>query len=281
MWLAVGGLLVLAACSGNKKDGPRPSNPFKDGSKPQLTQRDLKLEAAGLYRQAREALESSDYASATLRYDQIAQRFPFTEYATQAELEKVYSLHKTLDADGALLAADRFIKEHPRHPAVDYVQYLKGLAQYERDLGLLDAIGVDNSKEDPTFARRSFEQFGLLLQKYPNSKYVGDARLRMVFLRNRLASHDLSIVKFYLRRGAYLAAAKRAENIVATYPGAPASLEALQAMITAYEKLGLTEQAADSRSLLLAQKDERPAAVVPSNPEADSLFNRLVKKLGS
>src|SRR5690606_37219149 len=100
--------------------------------------------------------------------------------------------------------------------------------------------------------RRSFDDFGLLVHRYPDSPYVADARARMIHLRNRLAQHELTIVDYYMRRGAYVAAAKRAEQIVMQYPGAPAALNALVSLEQSYEALGLETQAADARKLRAA-----------------------------
>ncbi|MFP5307452.1 MAG: outer membrane protein assembly factor BamD, partial [Gammaproteobacteria bacterium] len=114
---------------------------------------------------------------------------------------------------------------------------------------LRDALGFDTSRRDTSGLRRSFDDFSLLIQRYPQSPYAGDARARMIYLRNRLASHELTVVEYYIRRGAFVAAAKRAEQIVAQYPGAPATVRALSLLQESYEALGLPDQAADARKL--------------------------------
>jgi outer membrane protein assembly factor BamD len=242
--------LLFAACSSNPDQLP-PTNPFHPE---QQSARELKLEASALYKAARDSLNASDFQTAINRYNQIAVRYPFTEYAIQAQLEKVYALYRNYQQDDSLTEADRFLREHPRHPSADYVQYIKGLANFDRDSGLAGFLGMDTSKQDVSFARKSFDDFSLLVQKYPASRYAGDARSRMVFLRNRIADHEMYVVRFYMRRGAYVAAAKRAEQVVEQYPGAPATLEALQSMQTAYREMGLENQAADAEKLLAAQE---------------------------
>lgn len=266
--LVLAAALGLGACSSNpnKPRAERPENPFKYGGiqeagAKQVTQRDLKLEAGALYALARKSLESGDYADASLRYAALSERYPFTEYATQSQLERVYSLSKEFKPDEALSAADRFLREHPRHPRADYVQYLKGVINSEREEGLLESLRfLDNTKSDTTSQRRAFDEFAVLLQKYPASAYNADARQRMTYLRNRMASHDLHVVRYYLKRGAYLAAAKRAEQVVGLYPGAPATVEALAALSTSYRELGLTQQAADA-SALYQQQARAPKAI--------------------
>ena len=162
----------LSACSSDAKKDPgyRPKNPFaKDTSNDPfsknaaVSERELKLEADKVYRIARGALESSDFTEAMLRYDLLAERYPFTEYATQAELEKIYVLNRDYKPDEALSAADRFLREHPRHPRADYVQYLKGVIQSERDKGLTDSLPIDPSKKDVGNLRKAYDDFALLV----------------------------------------------------------------------------------------------------------------------
>lgn len=245
----------------------------KDGM-PELSQREMRMQAGELYKLARESLDASDFQAAIDRYTQLSLRFPFTEYATQGELEKIYALYRSYDPDRATSAADRFLREHPRHPAVDYVQYLKGLINETRDQSLNEilSLGDSASKGDVSSEQRAFDEYSLLVQKYPNSKYVGDARLRMIALRNRIAEHELHVVRFYVSRGAYLAAAKRAEQIIAQYPGAPATYEALSMLETCYRQAGLTQQAEDARRLLAAQP---PRQVANATHSDDGWFRRL------
>ena len=265
-------LSMLSACSSNdpKEPGYRPKNPFAKsdrnvpgGPKPAVTEQELKLEAERLYRVARGALEASDFAEATLRYDLISERYPFTEYATQAELEKIYVLHRDFKTDEALTAADRFLREHPRHPRADYVLYLKGVIQMERDQGLAELLPIDQDTKDVGNQRKAYDEFALLIQKYPSSRYNEDARARMMHLRNRIAANEMHVVGFYLKRGAWLAAAKRAELIIAQYPGAPATLDALQSMERSYRELGLTQEADDAARTLAAQRGGMTLAVAP------------------
>jgi outer membrane protein assembly factor BamD len=244
--------LTLAAC-GSDDDLPQ-SNPFR-GAK---SERELRLEADGLYKLARASLDSADFQGSIARYNAILLRFPFTDYATQAQLESIYAKYRAFDAEGATSTADRFLKEHPRHAAVDYVHYLKGLINFQRGESMLEGL-VDSSAQDVGYSRRAFDDFSLLTQRYPTSKYAGDARLRMVHLRNRIAAHELSIVRYYVRRGAFVAAARRAEKIVADYPGAPSTAEALTLLESSYRDAGLALQADEVRKL----REANPSVAVP------------------
>lgn len=272
---AFGSVAVLSGCSSTaEKDAVyRPKNPFAkgdrntpSGGKPAVTEQELKLEADKLYRVARGAMESSDFAEALLRYDLLAERYPFTEYATQGELERIYVLNRDFRPDEALSAADRFLREHPRHARADYVQYLKGVIQSERDKGLTDSLPIDPSRKDVGNLRKAYDEFALLIQKYPNSRYNEDARARMMDLRNRIASNEMHVVDFYTRRGAWLAAAKRAEQVIAQYPGAPATMDALRTLERSYRQLGLKQEAEDAARTLAAQKGGLTLAVAPLEP---------------
>ncbi|MGQ0587158.1 MAG: outer membrane protein assembly factor BamD [Gammaproteobacteria bacterium] len=244
--------LTLAACA---SDGDLPQdNPFRISK----SERELRLEAGGLYKLARRSLDSADYAGALERYNRIQLRYPFTDFATQAQLESIYARHRSFDADGAIGTADRFLKEHPRHAAVDYVYYLRGLVNFQRTESFLETL-VDSSQQDIGYARRAFDDFALLTQRYPKSRYLGDARMRMVYLRNRIAAHELSIVKYYVRRGAHIAAARRAEAIITDYPGAPATAEALVLLEGSYRDAGLMAQADEVRQV----REANPAVTVP------------------
>lgn len=250
---------VVAACSSDP-DRPTPANPFKSE---QTSAREQRLQAAGLYRLGREALESSDFTTAIQRYTQLSLRFPFTDYAVQGQVEKTYALYRNYQPDEALAEADRFLRDYPRHEHVAYVQYIKGLVNFDRDRGFSQAVGFDTTRRDTGNLRRSFDDFALLIQRYPNSPFVADARARMIYLRNRLAQHELTIVEYYMRRGAYVAAAKRAEQIVAQYPGAPATVEALGLLAESYSALDMDAQAADARKLRRAYLATAPKDAAP------------------
>lgn len=253
--------LALAACKGNPDKSAQPTderNPFKAA---QSSGREQRLEADKLYKLARQSLEASDFNAALLRYEQIQTRFPFTEYATQAQLEAIYAEYRDFKNEEALDSAERFLREYPRHPQAAYVQYLRGLTNYERGAQLLDFLpGVKPEEHDLVYQRKSFDDFALLIQKYPKSRYAADARQRMIALRNTLAAHEMAIAHYYDDRGAALSAAKRLERMLADYPGAPQSLEALEILEKSYRALGLNTQAEDASRMLALNRAAAPGA---------------------
>ncbi len=258
--LMVALVMSVAACSSNKKKG----GPIDNGEK---SEAQLKAEAALLYKVARRDMDSAEYQSAIAYYDQLSTRYPFTEIATQGEIEKVYALYRNMESDKALAAADRFMRDHPRNPSIDYVLYIKGLTSFYRDPSFSSMLGVSSYLGDVTSDRRAYDDFAMLLQRFPDSRFAGDARERMVFLRNKIALHELSVVKYYVKRGAAIAAAKRAEQIIAQYPGSPATYEALELMEASYRKAGLTQQADDAARVLAGQPAAaRESQLAPSTP---------------
>lgn len=253
-WLSFPALLMAvvvaftAGCTA-KDDRLDPNRPL-DYSK---SDEQLQLEAARFYVEARKALENQDYGRAERVYSFIAQRYPFTTFGTQSELDLIYVLYRSYEPDRALSAAERFLREHPRHLRADYVQYLKGLINSDRSSGFLTRLITNDFEFDMAYERQAFDDFSLLLRRFPQSPYVGDARNRMIFLRNRLAEHDYAIADFYYGRGAYVATAERCVNILQLYPGSPTSYKCLPLMEKSYRRLGLDAQADDAERMMTAQ----------------------------
>ncbi len=207
--------------------------------------------AEKLYGQAKDEMRSGNWNKASKLFEKLEARFPYGLYAQQAQLELAYTYFKDREPASATAACDRFIKLHPNHPNVDYAYYLKGLITFNDDLGLLGAIGSqDLTERDPKAARESFDSFKVLVQKVPNSKYAPDAIARMKYLVNAMASSEVHIARFYLRRGAYVAAANRAQTALLNYADAPATEEALAIMIDAYGKMGMNDLRDDAKRVL-------------------------------
>ena len=146
----------------------------------------------------------------------------------------------------ALAAVERFIRLHPNHPSVDYMYYLRGLANFNDKKGLFDFISnQDLTERDPKAARDAFEAFRQLIERFPNSKYAADASDRLKYLANAMAQYEIHVAHYYFKRGAYLAAINRAQVAITDYPGVPANKEALQILVMSYDALGMKELKAD------------------------------------
>lgn len=214
--------------------------------------------AARLYAEGKEALKNGYYDIAIEKFEQLETRYPFGEYAQQAQLEMAYAYYKSDNPVSAVAAAERFIKTYPRHPHVDYAYYLRGLANFAVGADFFDRfLKEDPARRDPRPARESFRHFAELVERFPDSPYAEDAMLRMLYLRNHLARHELHVARFYLRRGAYVAALNRSKHVLETYYQTPAVPDALVLMAEAYDKLGLERLAADTRRVLRLNYPDR------------------------
>jgi outer membrane protein assembly factor BamD len=165
----------------------------------------------------------------------------------------IYAYYRAGESESAIDAADTFIRENPTHPRIDYAWYLKGLTDFERLPNILEKwFRVDLNKRPPTEARRSFTSFQTVVEQYPNSDYAHDARRRMVYLRNRLADYEIRVARYYVGRGAYVAAAQRAKTTIEEFDGSPAVREALEILVDCYDHMELKELAAQTRQMYRA-----------------------------
>ncbi|MDP6374246.1 MAG: outer membrane protein assembly factor BamD [Pseudomonadales bacterium] len=213
-----------------------------------------------LYRNAQRYLRSGNYDQAISQLEVLEAQFPFGRYAEQAQLELIYARYQSYDIDAARTAADRFIRLHPQHKNVDYAYYLKGLGAFDRNRSMIDRVfTTDMSQRDTTSARESYADFAQLLTRFPTSQYAPDATQRMVYLRNLMASAEIHVADYYMRRGANIAAANRAQYVLENFPGAQATPDALLVLIEANYKLGLTDAANDHMRILSINYPEHPA----------------------
>ena len=207
--------------------------------------------ASRLYERAKEKLNNSDYEKAIKDLEDLVSRFPFGPYAQQAQLDIAYAYYKYDEADSAVAAADHFIKLYPRHPNVDYAYYVKGLAGFHRGIGNLERmLGQEASERDPRAARESLQHFSQLLKLFPDSKYAPDAAQRILYLYNTLASYEIHVAPYYMKRRAYVAAANRAKYVLENYPTTPATPDALGIMAKAYKLLGMNDLSDDALRVL-------------------------------
>jgi outer membrane protein assembly factor BamD len=224
--------LALAGCGGNKAK-ELIGNPDK------------------LYELAKKAADNGNYRDAITYYEQLEARFPFSNPARQGTLDLMYAYYRNHEPESAIDQADQFIRENPAHPRVDYAYYIKGLAQFERNPNVLERwFNADLSQRPPIDARKSFQSFQTLLQRFPNSTYADDSRQRMIFLRNRLANYEVYVANYYLKRGAFVGAINRAKYSIENYDGAPQNRRALEIMAASYKSLGMTDLASNSEKVL-------------------------------
>lgn len=206
-----------------------------------------------IYAEAKDELKSGSYDKATLLFEKLEGRAAGTPLAQQAQLEKAYAHYRAAEPAQALATLDRFMKLHPASPAIDYALYLKGVVNFNDDLGMFSYFTrQDLSERDQKAAKESFEAFKELVARFPESRYTPDARLRMNYIVNSLAQYEVHVARYYYQRGAYLAAVNRAQSALADYREVPALEEALYIMVKSYAALGMSQLEADSRRVMEA-----------------------------
>lgn len=235
-------LLSLLAVSGCSKDE---------------AEEDLEATELEYYTSAQSSLRAGNYTGAIQKLQLLEARFPFGRYAEQAQLELIYAYYRSAQPEAARAAADRFIRLHPQHPNVDYAYYLRGLVSFERDKSFLaNFIPMDPSTRDPGAARESFNDFAQLIRRFPNSEYAPDAQLKMKYLRNLLAAAEVNIGRYYIKRGAYVAAANRGRYVFENFQGSVAVPDALALMVEAYQLLDMEELARQTLVILATNYPE-------------------------
>lgn len=225
--------LIVAGCSNTPKDVTAGWSPEK------------------IYTEARESADSGAWDKAIGMFDKLEGRAAGTVLAQQAQIDKAYAQYKTGDKVQAIATLDRFIRLHPSSPAVDYAIYLKGLVNFNEDLGLFSSIiDQDLSERDQKAAKDAYEAFRELTLRFPESKYTPEARQRMTYIVNSLASYEVHVARYYASRGAHVAAINRAQQTISDYPGVPANEEALAILISSYDAMGMTDLRKDAQRVL-------------------------------
>ncbi len=206
-----------------------------------------------LYREARDLMDSGQWDKAIPYLEKLESRAAGTPLAQQAQLDKAYAQYKAGDKVQAVATLDRFLRLHPASPALDYALYLKGLSNFNENLGILGAYtGQDMAERDQKAAKESFESFKELSGRFPQSGYTPDALLRMRYIIEMLAKNEVYVAKYYFKRGAYVAALNRAQTAVADYRDVPAVEEALYLIYKSYDALGMTQLSQDAKRVLEA-----------------------------
>ena len=204
-----------------------------------------------LYAEGKDELASGGYERAIKIFERVEGRAAGTLLAQQASLDLAYAQHRSGDRAAALATLDRFIKLHPSSPALDYALYLRGIVNFNDKLGILSALSKqDLSERDQQASRDAYQSFRQVVDQFPQSRYAGDAKLRMDYIVNALAEYELHVSRYYFRRGAYVAAVNRAQQVLLEFPQAPSTEEALFLMVTSYRQLGLDMLANDAQRVL-------------------------------
>lgn len=204
-----------------------------------------------IYAEAKDEMAAHAYDKAVVLFEKLEGRAAGTPMAQQAQLDKAYAHYKGGEIAQALATLDRFIKLHPTSPALDYALYLKGVVNFNDDLGMFSFITrQDLSERDQKAAKESYDAFKELSTRFPDSRYSADARLRMNYIVNALAQYEVHVARHYFKRGAYIAAINRAQAALADYRDVPALEEALYILVKSYDALDMAQLRDDTRRIL-------------------------------
>lgn len=228
-----------------------------------------------LYSEAKYYLNAGDYVTAIDYYEKLEARYPHGKHAQQALLEVAYAYYRSEESESTIETTQRFIKLHPKHPHVDYAYYLRGLVAFPARKNVFEYVWPqDESKRGTQSTMESFRYFEQLISRFPNSVYVNDSILRMRYLKNNVAKHQLHVANFYMKQEAYLAAVNRAKYIVQYYQQTPAIQDALLIMIKAYKNLNLPKLVADTEQVYNLNKGKfvddtylKQKSVIPYLPD--------------
>lgn len=228
----VSSALLVSGCSSTPKERPERTE-------------------AQQYEEVRRQIERNNFLTAIDELRELEARFPYGDFAEQSQLDLIYTQYRALDYPAAVASATRFLRNYPANKHLDYVLYMKGVANYNLERGLFDRIvRSDKASRDLDAWRDAFNDFQELVSRFPDSPYAPDARARMVHIRNQAAEHELHAARYYARRGAYVAAVARAREVIIHYQETPAVEEALAIMSRAYRSLGEAELSDRSLAVL-------------------------------
>lgn len=241
--VAVAVAVALSGCAA--KDKPKTSKADREAVKTQGWSNDQ------LYREARNELDGGNYERAARLYDVLRARQAPGRYTEQSLLDSAYAYYKNQEPAKALSLLSRFETNYPASVDMDYALYLRGLVLFDEDPSFLRKLASqDWSDRDPEANRRAYRAFEQLVNRYPSSKYAEDATKRMAQLVDALGGHELAIARYYAKRGAYIAANNRAQEVIKQFQNTRYVEEALAIMVYSYGKMGNVQSAEDTRRVL-------------------------------
>jgi len=245
-------LLLLSACASDTVDKTATMSP------------------QAIYAEAQDDAHNFQWDKAIVLFDKLEARAAGTPLAQQAQLDKAYAQYKSTESVQAIATLDRFMKLYPASPALDYALYLKGIINFNDDLGILSSITRQNlSERDQKAAKESFEAFKELVRRFPESRYASDAAQRMNYIVSSLAEYEVHVARYYYKRGAYLAAINRSQTALKEYRDVPALEEALFIMVKSYDALGMTQLRDDTQRVLAASYPNSDFLLKGGRPNSD------------
>lgn len=197
--------------------------------------------AETLYAEAGKLIDEGDYKKAAQTFDEVERQHPYSVWATRAQLMAAYAYYQANEYEDAIAAARRYIQLHPGADDVDYAYYLVGLCYYER----ISDVGRDQS-----MTREALAAFEEVVRRFPDTEYARDAKLKIDLTRDHLAGKEMSVGRYYLKRGEWIAAINRFRTVIEQYQTTTHTPEALHRLTEAYLALGLESEARAAAAVL-------------------------------
>ena len=183
-----------------------------------------------------------NHEKAAIEFDNLNLNYPYSKLSSKAQIMTAYSLYENNEIKKAIINLQSFLEMNPSDEFSEYAQYLLAMCYY---------IQIGLQERDPNVSKKGINYFKILISKYPDGKYAKDARLKIIYIKNILASNELSIGVFYLRKNSPLAAIKRFKFIIENYKNANVIPETLYRLCEALLMIGLEEEARQSKALLV------------------------------
>jgi outer membrane protein assembly factor BamD len=229
-----------------------------------------------LYDRGHDFMKKERWSSATETFQRLIAQYPYGPYTEQAQMEMAYAEFKAGKHDDAVSTIDRFIRTYPTQRNIPYFYYLRGLSNSTRNTVFLAKVfSLQMSNRDLATPMQAYNDFSIVVERYPNSRYAADSAKRMIELRNLFAKHELDTALYYLRRGADVAAMQRAKYLLETYPQTEWQDDAVAVLVVAYTKLGKTQLADDARRVLKENDPTHPLLTTGDWPDYPSKFRKL------
>src|SRR5271167_5342 len=197
--------------------------------------------ASKTYDQGLEKLANGSPAEAAKKFTDLGKQYPTSDWARKGLLMTTYANYQAGDYTTAQTSAERYLKDYPNSPEADYVLYLQANAYY---------MQIPDISRDQEKAAKALATFQSVVQKYPSSEYVEDAKFKIQVTQDQLPGKEMSIGRFYLSRRNYTAAINRFRNVLQYYQTTRHAQEALYRLVEAYLGLGITDEAQTAAAVL-------------------------------
>jgi outer membrane protein assembly factor BamD len=194
-----------------------------------------------LYNRGVDALTARRYGTAAQQFDLVEQNYPYSSWAVNAQLMQGYAEYLQSKYSESIATLDRFIQLHPAHRDISYAYYLRALAHYEQ---------IADVQRDQRATQEAMGALQEVVNRFPDSAYGRDARLKIDLARDHLAGKEMEVGRWYLNQKLYTAAINRFQRVVEEYQTTNHAAEALHRLTEIYLLLGLTEQARKTAAVL-------------------------------